>query len=158
MLSLGSNLGNRAENLSAARECLGQFFNVQRSSSVYETSPWGFTQQPDFLNQVLVGLTELPPFLLLERIKGIEKRLGREDTHRYGPRLIDLDILFYGDLVLKTPELVIPHPMIPERPFVLIPLAEIVPDYVHPIMGTTIEQMTYSMNPTGVWKYENSGE
>ncbi|HEB65647.1 MAG TPA: 2-amino-4-hydroxy-6-hydroxymethyldihydropteridine diphosphokinase [Chloroflexi bacterium] len=137
LLSLGSNLGDRAANLETAVRALSPWVQVTVRSSVYETSPWGYTEQPPFLNMALGGLTHLPPRRLLYRLKGIESRLGRKATFRYGPRVIDLDILAYDDLVLETPALTIPHPRLQERAFVLVPLCEIAPAWVHPVLGKT---------------------
>jgi 2-amino-4-hydroxy-6-hydroxymethyldihydropteridine diphosphokinase len=110
-------------------------------SGVYETKPWGYLDQPDFLNQVIEGETELTPTRLLDFLKRIEKKMGREKNFRNGPRLIDLDILLYGDRVVHTTRLHIPHPELTERAFVLVPLAELAPELVHPVEGKRIAEL-----------------
>jgi 2-amino-4-hydroxy-6-hydroxymethyldihydropteridine diphosphokinase len=131
-LALGSNLGDRQKNLKAALRALPPQVEITAVSRLYETAPAYVLDQPAFLNIVIEGRTELAPVELLAYLKMIEKQLGREETIRYGPRQIDLDIIFYDDLILKTPELEIPHPQMHERSFVLEPLAELAPDFVHP--------------------------
>lgn len=130
-IALGSNLGDRAQNLAAARGALAQdAVDISASSSVYETEPWGPKPQGRYLNQVVCGTTQLAPRALLARLLKIEQALGRErdGAERYGPRKIDLDILLYDDLVLREPDLRVPHPRMLQRAFVLVPLAEIAPD------------------------------
>ena len=109
-IALGTNLGDRKENLRIALASLESFAHLLACSGVYETPPWGFTDQPWFLNMAVEGDTNLSPYDLLTRLKQLERDLGREPGFRYGPRLIDLDILFYDELILETPELEIPHP------------------------------------------------
>jgi 2-amino-4-hydroxy-6-hydroxymethyldihydropteridine diphosphokinase len=149
-LGLGTNLGNRSQNLKSAQIALPPQVQVLRASRIYETPPWGFTAQPAFLNQVLEVQTELPPLALLEYLKEIEINLGRTPTFRYGPRQIDIDILFYGDQVIEYPNLSIPHPRLFERAFVLVPLVELAPDRVHPVLNQTIRQMLAQVDPSGV--------
>lgn len=114
---------------------------VLKSSAVYETAAWGKTDQPAFLNQAVAIDTELSPNLLLMTLLAIENSLGRTRDEKWGPRAIDIDILLYGDQSINEPKLIIPHPAIPERKFVLKPLAELIPNVVHPLTGKTITKM-----------------
>jgi 2-amino-4-hydroxy-6-hydroxymethyldihydropteridine diphosphokinase len=149
-LALGTNLGDRLKNLRAALDAFLPDILVRAESPVYETEPWGYVDQPAFLNMVICAETELPPFELLDRLKAVERALGRIPTFRNGPRLIDLDILFYDDLMLDTPPLIIPHPRLHERAFVLIPLAEIAPHLLHPRLGRSVEQLLETVDRRGV--------
>jgi 2-amino-4-hydroxy-6-hydroxymethyldihydropteridine diphosphokinase len=129
-LSLGSNLGDRRRNLSlaATRLALMEGVELVRLSSVYETAPWGDEDQPAFLNMVVAARVELEPGELLRRVKALEAALGREETRRWGPRVVDVDILLYGDERVDTAGLTIPHAHMRERQFVLVPLAEVAPE------------------------------
>jgi len=140
-LGLGSNLGDRKAILEKALQLLGQRLQIERVSSLYETEPVGYAEQPPFLNAVCRAQTKLGPLQLLSVIKGIEASLGRVPSFPNAPRPIDLDIIFYGDLVMETPELTIPHPRLEERAFVLIPLAEIAPNLLHPVSGERISDL-----------------
>jgi 2-amino-4-hydroxy-6-hydroxymethyldihydropteridine diphosphokinase len=140
-LALGSNLGDRMGNLASAAERLSESITIRKVSSVYETEPVYYKEQPLFLNATLSGLTELDPFDLLRFVKSIESELGRQPSFRNAPRLIDIDILFYGDRVIDTLELTIPHPRIAERAFVLVPLGEIAPEMVHPLIHKKVKDL-----------------
>ena len=151
-LSLGTNLGERLDNLATARAMLSPDVRVEKLSSVYETAPWGYSDQANFYNQVLLGKTMLTPLRLLNKLKRIEKMMGREQTFRYGPRVIDLDILFYESRIINTKRLQIPHPRLQERAFVLVPLVEIAPDFVHPQLGLTMQALLDQVGEGGVQK------
>ena len=141
-IALGSNLGDREENLQQAREEIASAdLRVVRASSIYETAPRDVLDQPWFLNQVIECETDLFPRQLLARLQKIEKTMGRKRRIAKGPREIDLDILLYGEAVVKAPELEIPHPRLTERRFVLEPLAELAPDKRHPGTRKTVREM-----------------
>ena len=141
-LSLGSNEGDRALWMQKAMTLIAaKCGKVTTRSSVYETAAWGITTQPDFLNLVLTLETKLSPETLLGKILGIEQMLGRHRTIKWGPRTIDIDILFFNSDVINTSELIIPHPFLHERRFILTPLAEIAPLYVHPLLQKTILEL-----------------
>lgn len=137
-IGLGTNLGDRAANLAQARAMLAGLLNNPVFSRVYESEPVGYTDQPLFLNQVAAGETGLLPAALLGRLKTIEREMGREATFPGGPRLIDLDLLFYDDWVMAADGLIVPHPRLRERSFVLAPLHELAPEFRDPLTGVTI--------------------
>jgi 2-amino-4-hydroxy-6-hydroxymethyldihydropteridine diphosphokinase len=149
-LALGSNMGNRAANLKTAIAALPPQMEMKAKSRVYETPPWGYTDQEKFLNQVLKVQTYLAPEPLLKHLKRLEVALGRNATFQNGPRLIDIDVLFYDDLVYESPTLVIPHPRLHERGFVLMPLMDIAPDLVHPVKQQSIRQLLALCDVSGI--------
>ncbi|MFC1978712.1 2-amino-4-hydroxy-6-hydroxymethyldihydropteridine diphosphokinase [Chloroflexota bacterium] len=140
-LGLGSNLGDRESNLLDAIERLGEKVVVQQISSPYDTEPVGYADQPRFLNAVVKADTKLTPDDLLKFLKKIEVELGRTSSFVNGPRLIDIDILLYDDVVVDTPLLTIPHPRYTERAFVLVPLAKIAPEVVCPVRHKTLKEL-----------------
>lgn len=156
-LALGSNLGDREKNLEEARERIAAFVSVTRASSIYETEPVGVKEQPWFLNQVLAGTTPLSPVDLLRRVKKIETEMGRTEGIRFGPRPIDIDILFYDRVIELSPILTIPHPRLHERAFVLTPLAEIAPELIHPRLRVPIRTLLERLeSPEDVKPYKAS--
>jgi 2-amino-4-hydroxy-6-hydroxymethyldihydropteridine diphosphokinase len=147
-LLLGSNLGNREQILTKAinmiDEKIGAIISQSRN---YETKPWGKTDQPDFLNIAISITTNLMPIQVLEQTQAIEEQLGRVRIEKWGARLIDIDIIFYGHEIIDIPHrLHIPHPLVQERVFALEPLSEIAPDFIHPIFGKTILQLLNEIN------------
>ncbi len=142
-IGLGSNLGDRSGNIEEAIDSLKAVdsMQVKKISPIYETEPEGVGDQPDFLNCALEVETDLPPNKLLASLKAIEKQMGRSGGKRWGPRIIDLDILLYGDLVMKEVDLEIPHPLLPERLFVLAPLSEVAGETIHPTLERSIRDL-----------------
>lgn len=140
-IGLGSNLGNSLANLDAAIGFMRRFAVEVQPSPVYRTSPQGFRNQPAFYNAVCRISTRLTPFELIERLLEIEAAVGRRRTFRNAPRILDLDVLFYNRLVIESPPLVLPHPRMSERLFVLRPLADIAPQLKHPVSGLTVREM-----------------
>lgn len=145
---LGSNLGERDRNLQAALDALAAVVRLTAVSSVYDTAPLLVTDQPRFHNAACAGYTVLSPLDLLHRIKEVEQTLGRTESIRFGPRLIDIDLLFYDQRVIETPELTLPHPRLAERAFALAPLAEIAPDLLHPVLGVTVGALAAATLPS----------
>ena len=152
-LALGSNLGDRLANLKQAIDSLTPQMEVRAKSSVYETPPWGYEDQPKFLNQVVKAKTYLDPEPLLKHLKRLEVALGRQASFPNGPRLIDMDILFYDELIVNTPSLVIPHPRLHERGFVLLPLMDISPDLVHPLNRKRVSEMAAQSDVRDIKKF-----
>jgi 2-amino-4-hydroxy-6-hydroxymethyldihydropteridine diphosphokinase len=152
-LGIGTNLGNRLENLHTAIEKIANFSTILKISRVYESEPWGFTDQPQFLNMVIKISSNLNPYQLLEKIKKIEVEMGREPIFRYGPRLIDIDILFFDDLSLQDEKLEIPHAKLHERSFVLIPLMDISPELIHPGFNQTIKYLSSQITTNDIKEY-----
>jgi 2-amino-4-hydroxy-6-hydroxymethyldihydropteridine diphosphokinase len=149
-LGLGTNQGDRLANLQAARAALAPSVRLLQASPIYETEPWGFLDQPAFLNQALKTETGLPPVDLLAYLKDLEAQLGRRPNFRYGPRLIDIDILLYDNLVLSLPGLEIPHPRLAQRAFVLAPLADLAPDLCYPGNEHSLQELLEQTGCAGV--------
>jgi 2-amino-4-hydroxy-6-hydroxymethyldihydropteridine diphosphokinase len=147
-LALGSNLGDRQAALSAAIEGMAPYITVTAVSKVYETAPAYVTDQPAFLNAVVLGTTKLSPLILLRAVKQLEIDVGREPSFRYGPRLLDVDILFYDNQAIATAELNLPHPRMCEREFVLRPLADVAPNWVDPLSRQTVREMLEKLPKT----------
>ena len=141
-LLLGTNLGDRRENLASAKNLIAKFAGeIIKESSVYETAPWGITDQGNFLNQALLVATNLAPTDLLKNILDIEKKMGRERIEKWGPRLIDIDILYYNEDIVYNHDLKIPHPFMQDRKFALVALNELSPEWKHPLLRKTADQM-----------------
>ncbi len=149
-IALGTNIGDRQANLQIAKDSLPQSVEIVQESSIYETEPWGYTDQPDFYNQVIEVKTSLKPMVLLVTLKAIEVNMGREKSFRNAPRIIDLDILFYGQHIIHEDSLHIPHPELHKRAFVLIPLVEIAPEFFHPLLGKPLEAFLPDVDPESV--------
>ncbi len=142
---LGTNLGVREDNLRAAIREISKDFTIEKSSPIYESEPVGVVNQPKFLNMVLRTFTDIAAHDVLARLKEIEKRLGRVKSEINGPRLIDIDILFYGDAVIETNDLVIPHPRLQERAFVMVPMMDVAPELMHPIFKKSIRELSAAL-------------
>jgi len=155
-LALGTNLGDRARNLGEVNDRLRDIVAISRVSHIYQTPPWGVINQPDFLNQVVEAQSSLDPEELLKSVKAIEKVMGRVPSERYGPRLIDIDILIYGCWEFNSSDLIIPHPRMLERAFVLVPLAELAPDLTLPNDTETIQERLNTLDQTGITRWEKS--
>jgi len=148
-IGIGSNLGHRKTNCLKAIEYLKKSgIHIVRQSSMIETEPWGVKDQPEFINMVVEAETELSPDDLIRQLKECEQAMGRVQSHRWGPRLIDLDILFYDDLVLETEELKIPHPEVQNREFVLRPMCELAPEMKHPVLGKSMKELFEALKDT----------
>lgn len=150
LFSLGTNLGDRHHNLRRAIAGLTRLTSINAVSPTYETAPWGVTDQPDFYNLCLKAETTLHPVALLDAVKRLEQEIGRENNVRWGPRLIDIDIIAVDDDVLDLPRLTIPHSELTERAFVLVPLADIAPDWQHPISNLPISTLLTAINTSSV--------
>ncbi len=154
-IGLGANLGDREANINRAlEEIVRSGYRLTQVSSMYETAPVGFEDQPDFLNTVAEIETDLAPGELMAALDEIEQRIGRRETFKWGPRVVDLDILLYGDQTLAEDNLKIPHPEMHKRAFVLSPLAEIAPEAKHPVLGLTARELSERVGQKGVRKLE----
>lgn len=153
-IALGSNLGNRLANIKNAISNFTPQLDVKKKSPVYETPPWGYADQPAFLNQVVMAETYLEPEDLLSHLKRLEVVLGREPTFPNGPRLIDLDILFYDDVEINSPPLQIPHPRLHQRGFVLVPLHDLAPELIHPVLGKSVGEMLLDVDRLNIVEYK----
>ncbi|MDR0615543.1 MAG: 2-amino-4-hydroxy-6-hydroxymethyldihydropteridine diphosphokinase [Synergistaceae bacterium] len=150
-LALGANVGESLGALRRAAEIISERIgNVTAKSGVYKTVPWGRTDQPDFMNACLIVETEITPPGLLEKAKTIERDIGRVKRAHWGPREIDIDIIFYDDLIMNDPELIIPHPLMELRGFVMVPLSDVAPGWKHPKYGWTVAGFLGGMNTEGI--------
>ncbi len=150
-IGFGSNLGEREHLIRSAAEGLDLLpqTKLARISSLYDTEPVGDLEQPDYLNAAALVMTELEPERLLWNLLLIESKLGRRRRRRWGPRPIDLDLLFYGQAVIDQSGLVVPHPEAHKRAFVLVPMSELAPDFVHPVLGVSITELLKGLKPQG---------
>ena len=155
-IGLGTNLGNRSSNLHTSRLFLeASIGTIKAESSIYETKAWGVEGQPHFLNQVVEIATTLTPAQVLDTILAIEEAMGRVRERKWYTRLIDIDLLLYGDLIINEADLIVPHPYIQDRNFVLRPLAEIGGDIIHPVLEKSIEKLEeICVDPLEVWMYK----
>jgi|SRR3989344_3222017 len=155
-LALGSNLGDRRANLKHALEELSSKIKNMVTSPIYETEPWGVKEQPMFLNICIGGVTSLSPKALLKFINGIEQRLRKNVQIKWGPTEVDVDIIFYNQQIVHSPELVIPQLHLAERAFVLVPLADIAPDFVHPELKYNVKQMLLGVDTSTIRAYQEN--
>ena len=150
-LALGSNLGDRVANLRACVAAISPYLTIHRKSAIYETPPAYVVDQPHFLNAAVIGISWLKPLDLLRVLQQAEKQLGRTISYQYGPRLIDIDMIFYGDRKLQMPELTLPHPRIAEREFVLRPMVDIAGEWIVPDTGKTVNEVLAALaNPVAI--------
>ncbi|MEO0096429.1 MAG: 2-amino-4-hydroxy-6-hydroxymethyldihydropteridine diphosphokinase [candidate division WOR-3 bacterium] len=153
-LLLGTNLGKLKENLmNAVDELSKNGIKILKKSKIYKTKPWGKKDQPDFLNMAVEAETDFTPEELLQKIKEIEKKLKREKTEKWGPRIIDIDIIFYGNRIVNEPDLKIPHPYFFERNFAIIPMADIAPNFIPPAQNKSIKEMKAGVKNEGIEIY-----
>lgn len=145
-IGLGSNLGDRKKNiLDAVQMLANEFLDEMRVSPLYETAPYGVTDQPAFFNAVVVGMSEWKPPAIVNYLKSVERELGRETVVKNGPRIIDLDLLVWDDAVWQSEGVVVPHPGLAERDFVLIPLQDVWPSFQHPVLKKTVSELLSSL-------------
>ena len=145
-IALGSNI-DPERNLAEGLRRLARRVRVTATSRVYRTPPWGLPDQPDFLNAAVLAETDLAPLTLLDQLQAIEAWQGRLRGERWGPRTLDLDLLLYGDAVLDTPRLTVPHPRLHERRFALVPLCDLIPETRHPVLGRTLRELLDALPP-----------
>jgi len=156
-LSLGSNIDDREKNIINAIKLLGKILTIKKVSSIYETEPVGFKEQKYFYNLVLKVFTDLTPFELLQSVEQIENKLGKKIKRRWGPRSIDIDILYYGNEIIESEELTVPHPLINERRFVLVPMSEIAEEFVCPKTNLKVSDILKNCkNEESVIKIKNN--
>lgn len=156
-IGLGGNIGDRLAMLRNAVARLGKIGAVRTTSSIYDTDPVGYVDQPAFLNAVVELETCLTPAALISALLGIEREMGRRRSFPNAPRTIDLDLLLYDDAIIESPQVTVPHPRLHERAFVLVPLAEIAPDVVHPVFHLSANDLLHRFGPTtGVRKVPGS--
>lgn len=156
-LGLGSNLGNRRRNLAVALARLESLVRIEAVSSLYETEPVGPQDQPTFYNAACRGVTGLPPRGLLRHLQQVEHDIGRRPGERWGPRPIDIDLLLYGDQVVEEDSLIVPHPELAQRAFVLVPLVELAADVPHPVLGRSIRELLGEVDGSGVKQLTEPG-
>ncbi|MEO0295229.1 MAG: 2-amino-4-hydroxy-6-hydroxymethyldihydropteridine diphosphokinase [candidate division WOR-3 bacterium] len=149
-LSLGSNKGDKLKNILFSLFEIKKYFKIKDFSSIYLTEPWGKAEGGNFLNMVIRGYTELSPYELLVKNQEIEKKFGRIRKRKYEARTLDIDILFYEKLIMKNDKLIIPHPLLHKRNFILIPFSEIAPFFIHPVFNKKIKE--FIKNKKGVYK------
>jgi len=149
ILLIGGNLGDRTSNLEKAVQLITETAGeVVRTSALYQTAPWGAVDQPDYLNQGVEIRTAMDALTLLHTLLEIERKIGRIRQEKWGSRVIDIDLIFFNDSIINLPELRLPHPRMQLRQFVLVPLLEIVPDYVHPVLHKTVKELAESCPDT----------
>ncbi len=148
VLSLGSNLGDKAENLRKAVELIAKFSDISKEGRVVETLPWGNENQENFLNQIIVIETDYQADMLLDKLLSIEIDMGRIRKEKWGPRIIDLDILFIENRVIESENLIVPHPFLHQREFILEPLLEIDPNIIHPKLKKTVRELYHILKET----------